>query len=121
MKLYHYPACQTCKKAIAWIKDKGALVELVHIVESPPSREELERWWRASGVALKRLFNTSGQSWKALDLTRRWEDYDEAALLDLLAADGKLIKRPILVGSDDAALFGFKEAEWSVHVESHHR
>jgi arsenate reductase len=116
MKVYHYPACQTCKKAIAWAAERGEQLEQVHIVETPPTRAQLERWWRASGKPLKALFNTSGQSWKALDLTARWNALDEDTKLDLLAADGKLIRRPILVLSDDHALFGFKQDEWSEYM-----
>lgn len=115
MRFYHYPTCQTCKKAQAWLEERGERVEAIHIVESPPTREELERW--SAGGDLKRLFNTSGQSWKALDLTARWETLDAATKLDMLAADGKLIKRPVLVLSEEHALFGFKERAWSEHFE----
>jgi arsenate reductase (glutaredoxin) len=117
MLLYHYPACQTCKKAIAFLNQASIPHTPIHIVESPPSRDQLERWWRTSGVDLKRLFNTSGQSWKTLDLTARWGGLDDDSKLDILAADGKLIKRPILVVDEDHAHFGFKQLEWSEYAE----
>lgn len=120
MKLYHYPACSTCKQARKWLEAQGLLdeAELIHIVEQPPSREELERIWALSGLDLKRLFNTSGQSYRDLDLKDRYASLDDAARLDLLAADGKLIRRPICVMGDHTALVGFKAEEWAAALGS---
>lgn len=110
-KLYHYASCSTCKKARAWLTARGVEVALVPIVEAPPSRAELEAAWRASGQPLKRFVNTSGQSYRALG-KEAWDALDEAGQLDALAADGKLIRRPLLVG-EAVVLVGFKEEEWA--------
>lgn len=109
-KMYHYASCSTCKKARAWLGARDIEVELAPIVEAPPTRAELEAAWQASGLPLKRFVNTSGQSYRALG-KEAWDALDEAGQLDALAADGKLIRRPLLIG-DGVVLVGFKEAEW---------
>ena len=111
MKYICYPKCSTCKKAQAWLDQKGLTYELRDIKEDKPSREELVEWYQKSGLPLKRFFNTSGLQYKALGLKDKLPAMSEEEQLDLLATDGMLVKRPIIVG-DDFVLVGFKEAEW---------
>ena len=111
MKYICYSKCSTCKKAQAWLDQKGLVYELRDIKEDKPSREELVEWYQKSGLPLKRFFNTSGLQYKALGLKDKLSAMSEEEQLDLLATDGMLVKRPIIVG-DDFVLVGFKEAEW---------
>lgn len=106
-----YPKCTTCQKAQKWLDSKGAAYEIRHIKDDNPTREELERWWKASGLPLKRFFNTSGLQYKALGLKDKLPEMSEDEQLSLLSTDGMLVKRPILVG-EGFALPGFKETEW---------
>lgn len=106
-----YPKCTTCQKARKWLDEQGVPYEVRHIKDDKPTRMELERWWKLSGLPLKRFFNTSGLQYKALGLKDRLPGMSEAEQLDLLAADGMLVKRPVLVG-EDFALPGFRQAEW---------
>ena len=112
MLLVWYPKCSTCQKALAWLRDRGLEPETRDIKNERPSREELERWWRESGLPLKRFFNTSGLQYKALGLKEKLPAMSEAEQLDLLATDGMLVKRPVLVG-EGFVLTGFREAEWA--------
>ena len=116
MLLVWYPRCSTCQKAMAWLRDRGIEPETRDIKNDRPAREELERWWRASGLPLKRFFNTSGLQYKALGLKDRLPAMSEAEQLDLLATDGMLVKRPVLVG-EDFVLTGFREAEWAAALD----
>ena len=109
--VFHYPACDTCRRALKWLDARGAQVKRVHIVDSPPSRTQLEALWRRSELPLKRLFNTAGQSYRNGDFKTRLPEMSESEQLDALAADGKLIKRP-LVDAGDVVLVGFKEADY---------
>lgn len=111
MKVYHYPKCTTCKRALKWIDEKGVEVEKKHIVEETPSKEELREIYKKSGLELKKFFNTSGIKYKEMGLKDKLKDMSEEEQLDLLASNGMLIKRPILIG-DDFVLVGAKEAEW---------
>ena len=106
-----YPKCSTCQKAKAFLTEKGVEFETRDIKVARPSAEELKQWWRQSGLPLKRFFNTSGLQYKALGLKDKLPSMDEAEQLDLLASDGMLVKRPILVGAD-FVLVGFRAAEW---------
>ena len=106
-----YPACTTCKKAEKWLADRKISVEKRHIRDDNPSEAELRAWQARSGLPLKRFFNTSGLKYKELQLARRLPDMPEAEQFALLASDGMLVKRPILVG-EDFVLVGFREAEW---------
>ena len=106
-----YPKCSTCKKAEAWLVEKGISFQKRDIKEDDPTREELARWLAASGLPVKRFFNTSGLQYKALGLKDRLPAMTVEEQLDLLAADGMLVKRPILAG-EDFVLVGFKPAEW---------
>lgn len=111
MKVYHYPKCTTCKRALKWIEEKGVEVEKKHIVEETPSKEELREIYKKSGLELKKFFNTSGIKYKEMGLKDKLKDMSEEEQLELLASNGMLIKRPILIG-DDFVLVGAKEAEW---------
>ena len=107
-----YPKCSTCQKALSWLDSHGVPYELRDIKEQNPTRQELETWYRRSGLPLKRFFNTSGLLYKSLGLKDRLPAMGEAEQLDLLATDGMLVKRPLLVG-EDFVLTGFREAEWA--------
>ena len=107
-----YPKCTTCKKAQAWLDGRGLSYDLRDIKTDNPSREELEGWYHKSGLPLKKFFNTSGLQYKALGLKDKLPAMSEAEQLALLAADGMLVKRPILV-TDSAVLVGFREARWA--------
>ena len=106
-----YPSCTTCKKAEKWLEDRKIPVEKRHIKEDNPSEAELRAWHERSGLPLKRFFNTSGLKYKELELSKRLPAMPEEEQLRLLASDGMLVKRPILVG-ESFVLVGFREAEW---------
>lgn len=106
-----YPKCTTCQKAKAWLDASGAAYDLRDIKSENPSAEELRNWWKASGLPLKKFFNTSGLQYKALGLKDKLPTMTEEEQFALLATDGMLVKRPILV-SDDLVLTGFRQAEW---------
>ena len=106
-----YPRCTTCQRARQWLDARHAEYTVRDIKLDNPTYDELAAWHRASGLPLKRFFNTSGQQYKALGLAQKLVDMDETAQLELLAADGMLVKRPILVG-DGFVLVGFREPEW---------
>lgn len=108
--LIHYPKCSTCQKARRWLEAHSIPFESRHIAEAPPTRQELARW--AQLLPLKRLWNTSGQRYRQLGLSQRLPEMSPAEQLDLLATDGMLVKRPVLVG-EDFVLTGFREEEWS--------
>ena len=107
-----YPKCTTCQKAKAWLEARGLAFDLRDIKTDNPTGEELRRWHARSGLPLKRFFNTSGLQYKALGLKDRLPGMSEDEQFALLAADGMLVKRPILVG-DGFVLVGFREAEWT--------
>ena len=111
MLFVEYPKCSTCQKAKRWLQDKGATFEARHIVEQNPTAEELKKWHELSGLPLKRFFNTSGMKYKELGLKDKLPNMTEAEQYELLATDGMLLKRPILVGKD-FAIPGFKENVW---------
>ena len=106
-----YPKCTTCQKARAFLDTKGAEYVLRDIKLENPTRQELAQWYERSGLPLKKFFNTSGLQYKALELKDKLPSMTEGEQLDLLAADGMLVKRPILVG-DDFVLVGFKQDQW---------
>ena len=106
-----YPKCSTCKKAQAWLDQRGIPYELRLIREERPSAEELKAWQIRSGLPLKRFFNTSGLQYKTLNLKEKLPQMSEEEQLALLASDGMLVKRPLLV-SEDFVLTGFREAEY---------
>ena len=106
-----YPRCTTCKKAKAWLDSKSIAVEFRDIQKENPREEELRRWHAQSGLPLKRFFNTSGLQYKAQHLKDKLPTMSEDDQYQLLATDGMLVKRPLLI-SDDTILVGFKEKEW---------
>lgn len=106
-----YPKCSTCMKAKKWLDEKGIAYEMRDIKEDNPNASELEEWWKKSGLPLKRFFNTSGNLYKNMKLKDKLPQMTEEEQIRLLATDGMLVKRPILV-TDTAALTGFKEKEW---------
>lgn len=107
-----YPRCSTCKKAIKWLEANGLEFTYRDIKEDNPSEAELRKWHEASGLPLKRFFNTSGLLYKEMKLKDRLPDMSEDEQFALLASDGMLVKRPLLV-ADDKVLVGFREAEWA--------
>ena len=116
MKVYCYSKCTTCKKALKWLDEQGVTYDLIDIKANNPSREELAAWHAMSGLPLKKFFNTSGQIYRLMELSKKLPDMSEDAQLDLLATDGMLVKRPRVVG-DDFVLTGFKEADWVEKVK----
>jgi len=107
----HYPPCSTCQRARKWLDEHGVSYEPRHIKEENPSYEELRTWYSRSGLPLKRFFNTSGLLYKSLGLKEKLAAMSEEEQLRLLASDGMLVKRPLLI-TEDKILVGFKEAEW---------
>ncbi len=107
-----YPRCSTCKKAQKWLEEHGIDFEIRHIAEDNPSKKEIKAWSKDSGLPLKRFFNTSGQLYRSLELKDRLGGMSDEEQYDLLASDGMLVKRPILVGSN-YVLVGFREEEWA--------
>lgn len=106
-----YPPCTTCKKAKAWLDERGVDYQVRHIKEENPTVEELKAWHEKSGLPLKKFFNTSGLAYKALGLKDRLPTMSEEEQYQLLASDGMLVKRPLVIG-DDFVLVGFREAQW---------
>ena len=111
MLFVEYPKCTTCKKAKKWLEDQNISFTDRHIVEENPTLEELKEWVAKSGLPMKRFFNTSGMKYRELQLKDKLPQMSEEEQLELLASDGMLVKRPVLVG-DDFVLTGFKEKEW---------
>ena len=109
MKLYSYSRCSTCRKAIAWLTARHLAAETLDITEQPPSIGELEQ--ALAQLGRQRLFNTSGKSYRALGAAKV-QAMDDQAAIAALAADGKLIKRPLLIAANGRILTGFKEPEW---------
>ena len=107
-----YPKCTTCKKAQAWLTEHGISFDIRDIKLNNPSAEELKQWYSRSGLPLKKFFNTSGLQYKALALKDKLPTMTEDEMFELLASDGMLVKRPMLI-TDDKVLVGFKEADWA--------
>ena len=107
-----YPKCTTCKKAQKWLDEHGIGYEVRDIKENNPTYDELKEWHAKSGLPLKRFFNTSGLLYKSMALKDKLPEMTEEEQLKLLATDGMLVKRPILINGD-TVLVGFKEAEWA--------
>lgn len=106
-----YPKCTTCQKARAFLDAKGLAYDVRDIKLDNPTVEELRSWHQRSGLPLKRFFNTSGQLYRAMELTKKLPDMSEDEQYRLLATDGMLVKRPLLV-AEEFVLVGFREAEW---------
>jgi arsenate reductase len=111
MKFICYPKCTTCQKARKWLDAHGVRCEIRDIKEEKPSYDELRAWLVASGLPVRSFFNTSGLLYKSLSLKDKLPAMSEEECLKLLATDGMLVKRPLLIG-DSFVLVGFKEVEW---------
>ena len=112
MEFLCYPKCTTCKKAQKWLDENNIQYTFRDIKEKNPSYEELEKWYKISGMPLKKFFNTCGLLYKSMELKNKLPNMTEEEMLNLLATDGMLVKRPVLV-SDDFVLIGFKVADWA--------
>ena len=112
LKFICYPKCTTCQRAKKWLDDNKIKYELRDIKLDNPTFEELTEWYNKSGLPIKKFFNTSGLLYKSLDLKNKLPEMSEEEMLKLLATDGMLVKRPLLIG-DNFVLVGFKETEWS--------
>lgn len=111
IKFICYPKCTTCQKAKRWLDDNKIEYNLRDVKLNNPSFEELSRWYKISGLPLKKFFNTSGILYKSMELKTKLPTMTEEEQLKLLATDGMLVKRPIVVG-EDFVLVGFRETEW---------
>lgn len=111
MLFIEYPKCSTCKKAKKYLEEHGIEFEDRHIVEENPTKEELAEWIRISGKSVKKFFNTSGMKYRELGLKDKLPQMSEEKQIELLASDGMLVKRPLLIDGE-MVLTGFKEAEW---------
>ena len=112
-----YPKCTTCQKARKWLDERHIAYELRDIKTENPAYEELAAWHQRSGLPLKKFFNTSGLLYKSMGLKDKLPQMSEDEMLKLLAADGMLVKRPLLVG-EDFVLVGFKETEWAQRLKT---
>lgn len=111
LKFICYPKCTTCQKAKKWLDDNGIEYDLRDIKADTPTPDELTLWYAKSGLPLKKFFNTSGLLYKSMDLKDKLPGMSEADMLQLLATDGMLVKRPLLVG-EDFVFVGFRETDW---------
>jgi len=111
MKFICYPKCTTCQKAKKWLDDKGIFYELRDIKENNPTEKELREWYKKSGLPLKKFFNTSGLLYKSMELKNKLPNMSDDEQIKLLASDGMLVKRPIVVDGDNV-LVGFREKEY---------
>lgn len=109
--LIWYPKCSTCQKAKKWLETNNLSFKERHIVEETPSKEELEKWIAQSNLEIKKFFNTSGLKYKELNLKEKLPNMNDSEKIELLASNGMLIKRPLLI-IDNKVLVGFKEKEW---------
>lgn len=107
-----YPKCSTCQKARKWLEEQGTAFTARHIVEQNPTAAELREWWQRSGLPLRRFFNTSGMKYRELQLSAKLPEMTEEEQLDLLASDGMLVKRPLLITAK-GVLPGFKAEGWT--------
>lgn len=115
-KVYCYSRCSTCRKALKWLDDNSISYDLIDIKEDHPDEKSLREFYKMSGLPLKRFFNTSGMQYRELNLSRRLPEMSEDEQFVLLASDGMLVKRPLLVG-DGFVLTGFKEEEWEAKLK----
>ena len=115
MLFLEYPKCSTCQKAKAWLEERSISYDLRDIKQNNPTVEELTAWYRKSGLPLKKFFNTSGQLYKEMGLKDKLPDMSEEEQYQLLASDGMLVKRPLLI-EENQVLVGYKEAEWAEKV-----
>lgn len=111
IQFYEHPRCSTCKKARAWLDENKVVYNQINLLETPPTAEELASWIEASGLPIRRFFNTSGGKYRELGLKDKIDDMDIAEASALLATDGMLIKRPLMTDGKKLTL-GFKEADF---------
>ena len=116
LKFICYPKCTTCQKARKWLDDNGIKYEFRDIKLDNPTLDELTGWYKKSGLPLKKFFNTSGLLYKSLDLKNKLPTMSEDEMLKLLASDGMLVKRPLVIG-EDFVLIGFKESDWMNNIK----
>ncbi len=115
MLFIEYPKCSTCQKAKKWLDEHNIDYTDRHIKEENPTAEELKEWVNASGIEIKKLFNTSGMLYKSLNLKEKLPAMTDEEKFDLLATDGMLVKRPLIVDGS-TVLTGFREAEWETNI-----
>ena len=111
IKIYSYPRCTTCQRALKWLDGKSAEYECINIKEDNPDKETLRSLWQKSGLDLKKFFNTSGILYREKGLSQKLPEMSDEEKLDLLSSDGMLVKRPILITKNSVCV-GFKEGEW---------
>ncbi len=111
LKVYCYSRCTTCKKALKWLDDNHIEYDLIDIKEDHPDEKTIRKYYEKSGLSLRKFFNTSGQLYREMELSKKLPDMSEDEMIKLLASDGMLVKRPLLV-TDDKVLTGFKEDDW---------
>ena len=111
VRVYCYAKCTTCRKALKWLDDNKIDYALIDIKEDHPDEKSLRLYHKKSGLPLRRFFNTSGQLYREMELSKKLPEMSEEETFRLLASDGMLVKRPLLV-TEDTVLTGFKEAEW---------
>lgn len=116
MLFLEYPKCSTCRKAKKWLNEHNIEYTDRHIAEDNPTYDELKEWYEKSGLPLKKFFNTSGMLYKEMQLKDKLSDMSEEEQLQLLAANGMLVKRPLIVNGE-TVLTGFKEAEWEEKIK----
>ena len=116
LKVYCYSRCTTCKKALEWLKNNGIEHEVIDIKADHPDKETLRDYYNTSGLPLKRFFNTSGIQYREMELSKKLAGMSEEEQLSLLATDGMLVKRPLVVG-DGFVLTGFREEEWAAKLK----
>lgn len=116
MVFLEYPRCTTCQKAKKWLDQHNVIYDDRHIVDNNPSYDELKDWYERSGLPLKKFFNTSGLLYKEMQLKDKLPDMSEQEQLELLATNGMLVKRPLII-EDNMVLVGFKEAEWAEKLD----
>lgn len=115
MLFLEYPKCSTCKKAKKWLEDNNITFNDRHIVENNPTKEELKKWHQESGLPIKKFFNTSGMKYRELNLKDKLPNMTEDEMYDVLASDGMLVKRPMIINGN-MVLTGFKENEWKKNL-----
>ena len=115
MLFIHYPKCSTCKKAMSWLDDRNVEFDQRDIVQDNPTADELRLWHKMSDLPLRRFFNTSGMLYRDMGLKDKLPSMSEDEMYELLASNGMLVKRPLLV-LEDTVLVGFKEAEWEAEI-----
>lgn len=111
MLFIQYPKCSTCKKAAAWLKEREISYESRDIKENNPTADELKAWIAKSGLPMRKFFNTSGQIYRELNLKDKLDTMTDEEMIKLLAGNGMLVKRPLLIGENTVCV-GFKESDW---------